>query len=97
MREELPNFAVCPAFTGRFGSPDTNGLVKLPSGSGGLYHCKRSLTNWQSKLDDEKYKWWSTYMAEKNIKPVMVSLSCSFAARAKRSSPSLRVPRFTMS
>lgn len=101
LKVEIPDFVICPGYTGRFAStPDAGGRVYVAGATGGLSHTKTILRRWASKADTDQVKWWLETMKDKSIEPVTVSRGG--ATSSKRSkltlpfrpvSPTLERPR----
>ncbi|PWN25009.1 hypothetical protein BDZ90DRAFT_234616 [Jaminaea rosea] len=71
LKVEIPDFVICPGYTGRFASvPDEGGRVYVAGATGGLSHTKTILRRWASKADTDQVKWWLETMKDKSIEPV---------------------------
>lgn len=94
----MPNFVVCPEFTGRFGAADEAGTVKIMGSSTDLYLAKKILTKWHAKATQQpsdKVKWWLAFVEEKGIQPVTVSARAR--QRANGCDASSQMPQLTNS
>lgn len=101
LKEEVPNFVICPGYTSRFGTKaDEAGKVYVAGATSSYSHAKSTFLRWAAK-DTESVKWWLEFVKEKGIEPITVSqdrhtlLVCSPTILIPTTS--LRSHRLTMS